>query len=99
VAARLTPWEGPPPSETALREAFRAEGLSPYAWSNGPGDRYAAHTHSYDKVLYCAQGSITFLVEGAEVAMKLGDRLDLPAGTAHGAVVGPTGCTCLEAHR
>ena len=27
-----------------------------------------------------------------------GDRLDLPAGTSHDAVVGPDGVTCLEAH-
>jgi quercetin dioxygenase-like cupin family protein len=99
AAPRLTPWEGAPPSEAALRDAFRAEGLSPYAWSNGPGDRYGVHTHSYDKVLYCARGGITFQVEGADVTMRQGDRLDLPAGTAHGALVGSEGCTCLEAHR
>jgi hypothetical protein len=28
-----------------------------------------------------------------------GDRLDLPAGTVHDAVVGPQGVVCLEAHR
>ncbi|MEA2532818.1 MAG: hypothetical protein QOJ93_629, partial [Actinomycetota bacterium] len=75
MAARLTRWDGGPPSDSVLRDAFRAEGLSPYAWSNGPGDRYGVHTHSYDKVLYCASGSITFHVEGADVTMKAGDRL------------------------
>ena len=100
MAAKLTLWEGAtPPADSALRDAFRAEGLSPYAWSNGPGDRYGVHTHSYDKVLYCARGSITFQVEGEDVTMRPGDRLDLPAGTAHGALVGPEGCTCLEGHR
>ena len=93
-------WDGPEaPSEESIRAAFRAESLSPYAWSNGPGDRYGVHTHAYDKVLYCARGSITFVVEGRDVRMKAGDRLDLPAGTAHSAVVGPEGVTCLEAHR
>ena len=100
MGATLTRWDGPaPPSEAALREAFRAEALSPYAWSNGPGDRYGVHTHSFDKVLYCALGSITFLVDGGKVLMHAGDRLDLSAGTPHGALVGPEGCTCLEAHR
>jgi hypothetical protein len=28
-----------------------------------------------------------------------GDRLELPAGVRHGALVGPAGVTCLEAHR
>lgn len=27
-----------------------------------------------------------------------GDRLELPAATAHGATVGEAGVTCLEAH-
>jgi quercetin dioxygenase-like cupin family protein len=99
VAAHLTPWEGPPPSDSELRAAFRAEGLSPSAWSNGPGDRYGEHTHSFDKVLYCSRGSIVFIVDGTDVAMAAGDRLDLPAGTPHAALVGPEGCTCLEAHR
>ena len=31
--------------------------------------------------------------------MTVGDRLDLPAGTAHDAVVGADGVACLEAHR
>ena len=96
----LTPWDAEAaPAESTLRGRYAAEGLSPYAWSNGPGDRYGVHTHGYDKVLYCARGSITFVVEGRDVPMQVGDRLDLPAGTPHGAVVGPQGCTCLEAHR
>jgi quercetin dioxygenase-like cupin family protein len=97
---KLTAWDRPEaPSEESIRAAFRAESLSPYAWSNGPGDRYGAHSHAYDKVLYCARGSITFVVDGREVPMRAGDRLDLPAGTAHSALVGPEGVTCLEAHR
>ena len=96
----LSPWDrSEAASERAIRAALRAEGLPAYAWSNGPGDRYAPHTHSYDKVLYCVRGSITFEVGGAALDLGAGDRLDLPAGTSHGARVGPEGCTCLEAHR
>lgn len=87
-------------SRTDLEERLRAEGLDPGAWSNGAGDRYAAHAHGYDKVLVCAAGSIRFGLPGHGEAMHLGvgDRLDLPAGTEHDAVVGPDGVTCLEAH-
>ncbi len=45
---------------TVLRERLTGEGLDPGAWSNGPGDRYAAHDHAYDKVIVVASGSITF---------------------------------------
>ncbi|HYI21116.1 MAG TPA: hypothetical protein VEX62_00640 [Candidatus Limnocylindrales bacterium] len=79
---------------------LRAEGLDPSPWSNGPGDRYAAHSHDYDKVLVAARGDITFhLTElGRDVVLGTGERLDLPAGTEHGATVGSAGVMCLEAH-
>jgi hypothetical protein len=83
-----------------LEKRLRAEALDPGAWSNGPGDRYAAHEHGFDKVLVCAAGSIRFGLPGSgeTVELRIGDRLDLPAGTAHDALVGPHGVTCLEAH-
>ncbi len=89
------------PSESAIREQYRAEGLRPYQWSNGPGDVYGAHSHTYHKVIYVLQGSITFGLpeEGRELALRAGDRLDLPPGILHDAVVGPEGVVCLEAHR
>jgi quercetin dioxygenase-like cupin family protein len=82
-------------------DRLRAEGLDPGAWSNGPGDRYGAHEHAYDKVIVVADGSIDFGLpaSGEVVRLATGDRLELPAGTAHDAIVGPDGVTCLEAHR
>lgn len=86
--------------ETGLARRLEQEGLRAGAWSNGPGDRYGAHEHAYDKVLVCAKGSIRFgLPEaGRAVDLEVGDRLELPAGTRHDALVGPRGVTCLEAH-
>jgi quercetin dioxygenase-like cupin family protein len=100
VRLEWRPSAGPPNVETVARR-LRAEGVEPYAWSNGPGDRYGMHEHGYAKVLMCAAGSITFLVgsEADPVELHPGDGFVLPAGTAHAAVVGPDGCTCLEGHR
>ena len=83
-----------------LAGRLRAEGLEPGPWSNGPGDRYAPHQHDYDKVLVCAAGSIRFGLpaRGITVDLSVGDRLDMPAGTRHDAIVGSGGVTCLEAH-
>ncbi len=84
-----------------LMTKLKAEATGCYSWSNGPGYRYAAHTHDYEKVLYCVDGSITFVLEGEGRSLELrpGDRMMLPAGTVHSAVVGPSGCTCIEGHR
>src|SRR5215207_6025207 len=84
--------------EAALRDRLRAEGLAPSAWGNGPGDRYAAHEHGYDKVIVVASGSIEFGLADGPLALEAGDRLELPASTVHDAVVGPEGVACLEAH-
>ena len=81
-----------------LTRRLRSEGLDPSAWSNGPGDRYAAHDHGYDKVIVVERGSIRFGLGDRTVDLAFGDRLELPAGTRHDALVGPGGVTCLEAH-
>jgi uncharacterized protein YjlB len=102
VKASVTPLDGPNrPGVPAAEARLRALGVEPYAWSNGPGDRYGAHEHAFTKLLVCAEGSITFLVgeDGDPVELAAGEGLELPAGTRHAAVVGPDGCTCLEGHR
>jgi quercetin dioxygenase-like cupin family protein len=80
---------------------LRAEATGCYSWSNGPGDRYAPHSHGYEKVLYCVEGSIRFVIEGEGRTLDLeaGDRMELPSGTVHSAVVGGAGCTCIEGRR
>ncbi len=101
TAPTLTPWPGEqPPSQSELEPLFRHEGLSPSWWSNAPGDRYGAHSHRYHKVLYCARGSIRFQLEdGRHFDLSPGDRLDVPPGATHSALVGPGGVTCIEAPR
>ncbi|MBO0797017.1 MAG: cupin domain-containing protein, partial [Ktedonobacteraceae bacterium] len=79
----------------------------PYTWSNGPGERYSVHSHSYTKVLYCVSGSIRFVLpdrldekgEASAIDLGPGDCMVLPAGVRHSALVGRQGVTCLEAAR
>jgi quercetin dioxygenase-like cupin family protein len=99
---KVTRWQGPQAAtEAAIQRLLEQEGLSAYAWQNGPYDTYAAHSHSYDKVIYVVRGSITFGLphRGDSVELAQGDRLDLPRGVRHDAQVGPQGVACLEAHR
>jgi uncharacterized protein YjlB len=100
-------WQGPAsPQEQDLRRHMQEEGLSPYAWSNGPGERYAIHSHTYEKVLYCVRGSIRFVLPDRPdiehigiIDLLPGDCIILPAGVRHSAQVGPQGVACLEAAR
>jgi uncharacterized protein YjlB len=98
----VTPWTSPaPPTEAELRRLFSDEGLVPYEWSNGPLEVYSPHTHPDHKVLYVLRGSITFglIREGQKIVLNPGDRLDLPPGTLHDAVVSTRGVTCFEAYQ
>ncbi len=100
-SARVTPWSSPEPvTEEAIRQLLATEGLDTYPWSNGPGDTYSAHSHAYNKVIYVVSGSITFGLPGENrtITLNPGDRLDLPAGVVHDALVSDQGVVCLEAH-
>jgi len=100
-SVKVTSWPNEEtPAQVELWRIMTDEGLNPYAWSNGPHDVYAAHTHSYDKVIYVVSGSITFGLPELQrnVTLFPGDRLDLPKGTVHDAMVGREGVVCLEGH-
>jgi len=80
-----------------LPQKLLAEADHCYQWSNGPGAEYSSHSHPYRKILYVAKGSITFTPEGkSPVVMRAGDRLDLPPGIRHAAIVGEHGVVCWE---
>ena len=78
---------------------FEARGQDYHRWSNGAGERYAVHDHAYRKTLFGGAGAVTLSLPdpAREIASTPGDRLILPAGTRHGAVVGPAGVTAIEA--
>ena len=104
---QIVRWQGASlPQEQELRAQMQEQGLNPYAWSNGPGDQYAVHSHTYEKVLYCVHGSIRFVLPDhpevehmGAIDLLPGDCMILPASVRHSAQVGSQGVTCLEAAR
>lgn len=85
--------------ESEIVAFFEGRRLQPQRWSRGPGEHFEVHSHSYNKILFCVQGVITFTLPdlNEQVTLKSGDRLVLPTNTPHGAKVGPEGVTCIEA--
>jgi quercetin dioxygenase-like cupin family protein len=88
-------------TETDLMRRLEREAEHCYSWSNGPHERYSAHQHDYEKVLYCVRGSIVFVLEddARRIELRAGDRMVLPPHTRHSALVGPDGVTCIEGRR
>jgi hypothetical protein len=87
-------------TQPSLEDRLVREGYAASAWSNGPGVAYAVHDHPYDKVIVVETGSIRFGLPATARSIDIvaGDRLELPASTAHDALVGPNGVRCLEGH-
>ena len=98
---KAIPWiKETPPTEESLRESLEEQDLRIFRWSSRPDGIFAGHTHGYHKIIYVIDGSIKFEFPTRQQSINLnrGDRLDLPAGMRHNAVVGMDGVTCLEAH-
>jgi quercetin dioxygenase-like cupin family protein len=98
---KVMPWTGEDePTEEHLRETLEQPDATIFRWSNQPEDVYPAHTHGYHKIVFVLEGSIKFdfPVRHKTLNLNPGDRLELPAGIRHSAVVGPEGVTCLETH-
>ena len=98
---KVTPWaNGNSPTPDLIQATIHSLNLRGYTWSNDAYDRYAAHSHTFDKVLYVLSGSITWILPqtNQELTTQAGDRIDLPRGTLHAARVGAQGVTCFEAH-
>ncbi len=95
------------PQEQDLYRRMQLGGLTPHKWSNGPGENYAVHSHTYEKVLYCVRGSIRFVLHDQAattgdtdiIDLAPGDCMVIPADIQHSARVGSHGVTCLEAAR
>ncbi len=97
MGARIAKADVQPPDRERIEARYAAEDLRPYAWGNGPRERYDWHTHGYTKVLYCVTGAIVFHTRDGDLALEPGDRFEVDSGTEHAATVGDDGVLCLEA--
>lgn len=75
---------------------LRREGFDVYVWEDPPLAYYPEHVHPGEEVRWVVRGSITIGFPGGETReLRAGDRLDVPANTAHWARVGPEGVRYL----
>ncbi len=98
---KLTHWDKEePPTEEEIIDQLTEQDLTVYHWASPSEGVFAGHTHGYHKVIYVIEGSIKFEfpTRHQSINMNLGDRLDIPTGIRHSAVVGADGVKCLEAH-
>lgn len=63
-----------------------------YEWSDTPGTIYETHSHKDKVTLFVTEGNITITLAGLAQTYRAGDRINIPPGLPHSAVVGEAGC-------
>ncbi len=97
---RIIRWSGGQhPTLSLITRQMQKETLRPYVWENTPNYRYAVRCHGYKKIMYVVQGvlEVTLPDSNERVKLRAGDRIEIPAGVRHGAIIGSTGAKCVEA--
>jgi quercetin dioxygenase-like cupin family protein len=84
----LIRWNKPKkPTLDELQKMLSSEGLEHDLYSDSPGTKYGRHKHSFDDFIVIVAGKMRIVTDTQDWLMKPGDRLDLPANTAHSAEV------------
>lgn len=78
--------------EASVRAAVQREGWEPLLIHDPPGTVYPPHQHPEAKLLVFLRGSMEVKVDNAVYRCLPGDKLVIPGGVEHAAVVGPEGC-------
>jgi mannose-6-phosphate isomerase-like protein (cupin superfamily) len=96
---KVTRWRGGQhPTIDNITRQMKQEGLRPYVWSDDSNYRYPVRSHGYDKTLYCLRGSLEIILSTNKqrIVLRSGDRIDVPRGVRHAAIIGPAGAQCIE---
>lgn len=65
-----------------------------YEWEDKPNTKYLEHFHKGKVSFYVLKGSVTFY-GGINQVVSAGERIDVPIGIKHSAIVGSDGCKYL----
>lgn len=64
-----------------------------YDWKDKPGTGYKPHKHRGKVSFYLIEAAIEMHFEnGKKILIKAGERMDVPPGVIHTAIVGKDGC-------
>lgn len=85
---KVVRWEeDEPPSRSRLERALLKEGLDPWVVRERGGMRYDTHFHEHDEIRILVRGRMKFNLDGHQLVLGPGDRLEVPAGMPHAAEV------------
>jgi mannose-6-phosphate isomerase-like protein (cupin superfamily) len=78
--------------QTDIRQRVMDEGWIPYVIDEPPGYAYAPHRHEEAKLIVILRGEMDVTLESETIHCRPGDKLTIPGGMEHAAVMGAEGC-------
>jgi quercetin dioxygenase-like cupin family protein len=83
--------------EGLLARTVHGERLSLAVVDLDPDLRMPEHTHHQEQLGVVVRGELTLTIAGDTLLRRPGDLWVIPGGVPHSVVVGPEGCTAVEA--
>ena len=85
-------------SEEELVDLLKSQNVAAERWHADEFHDFGEQAFETDTTLWCADGSIIFMVAGKRVSVQAGDAIQFPASYSFTAVAGMSGCTMYEAN-
>jgi uncharacterized RmlC-like cupin family protein len=92
-------YEDESPEEASIISMLESEGLSTEVWSADAGTNKEPQMFNFNRSMIVVSGMIRITLPKSveEFAdLMVGDRIDIPANTPHGIMVGPAGVRLVE---
>ena len=83
-------------AEEELIKLLAAKNIKAVRWIGEEFSDYPAKSYTFDKQIWCVEGSIVFMVTSKDITLQAGDTLDIPADTTYSAKAGFSGVVCYE---
>ena len=86
-------------SEEELVEFLKARQIPYDRWSAEAMKQMNEKTYAQATTLWCAEGSLTLIIDGTDIKLQPGDAVHVPADVPYQISVGMSGCICYESLR
>ena len=83
-------------AEEELQHYLTAHKLQAERWEAPEFHEFTDYAFEQETIIFCAEGSLSFDMDGNTYALQPGDALRIPAHTGFVAQAGFSGCVCYE---
>lgn len=83
-------------AEEELIDLLAAKNITAHRTVIEDQDEITEQISAHQVIIWCAEGSINFMVAGTRYHLQSGDTLQIPANTTYYAIAGFTGCVIYQ---